>query len=298
MPLRPDISVVTLTWNNAADVDVMLRSLFADAKRSGLRAEVLAIDNGSTDATPALLRRHAARFAQLKPLILGSNLGTTVSRNIGIRLARAEHVLLLDSDTRIPPGELARLLTSFERIPTPRERIGLIHPRLTYPDGTFQESARRFPTLLTKLYRLTRWEDARVRDESIDAVLAGQVTPVDYAISAAWLVPRRVFADIGLLDERIFYSPEDVEFCARCWRHGYEVWYDPGVAIVHDCQRLTARKPLSRLGLSHVQGLLRLWRSYGFFPTRTSIAPRSPPRSAAAATPTAPDSAALQATAR
>ncbi len=273
---NPAISIVTLTWNSARFVDPLMRTLLRDADTSGIDLEIIVIDNGSTDDTLAKLEHYRERAGERLHLVpLSWNHGTTASRNIGIRMARGDYVLILDSDTEIAEGTLAGLLAAPSRIPDP-SRIGIIHPRLVYPDGAFQESARRFPTVLTKLYRLFRLEDRRARDESIDAVLRGQIVEVDYAISAAWLVPRRVFDLVGLLDERIFYSPEDVEFCARLWKHGLAVWYYPPVEIIHNCQRLTSKRPLSRLGLSHARGLMRFWWEYDFFVCRPEAGQRRP----------------------
>ncbi|RMH38122.1 MAG: glycosyltransferase [Deltaproteobacteria bacterium] len=261
---RPVISVVTLTWNSARFVDPLLDTLLADARASDVPIEVIAVDNGSTDDTVERLARHRDRHPEVQLVPLSRNHGTTVSRNIGIRMARGDYVLVLDSDTEIPPGTLRGLVDAPARIPDP-DRVGIICPRLVYPDGGFQESARRFPTVLTKVYRLLDIERLRARNESIDAVLAGETTPVDYAISACWLVPRTTFDRVGLLDETIFYSPEDVEFCARCWRAGLAVWYYPAVQVVHNCQRITNKRPLSRMGLSHAKGLVRYWWRYRAF---------------------------------
>ena len=183
-------------------------------------------------------------------------------------MSRSPLVLILDSDTEIPPGSLSSLVRAMHELPGP---VGLVAPRLVYPDGKFQESARRFPTLLTKAYRVLGLEERRAADESIPAVLAGEITKVDYAISAAWLVPRTTFERIGYLDETIFYSPEDVEFCARAWRHGLAVWYYPKAEIVHNCQRITHRRPFSKLGFSHAKQLVRYWAKYGTFFERPKI---------------------------
>lgn len=85
------------------------------------------------------------------------------------------------------------------------------------------------------------WERIRKKLESIEEVLNEKITTVDYAISAAWFLKRSVFDEVGLLDEKIFYAPEDAEFCARLWRKGYEVWYYPKVTIIHDAQRITKK---------------------------------------------------------
>jgi methionyl-tRNA formyltransferase len=85
-------------------------------------------------------------------------------------------------------------------------------------------------------------------------------------MSAAWFVPRETFGKVGLLDERIFYAPEDVEFCARVWRSGLKIWYYPQVSIVHNLQRKTNKRPLTKLGLSHAYGLVRyFWEYQSFF---------------------------------
>lgn len=261
---KPVVSIVSLTWNSAKFVEPLLTSLEQDIEISKVPTEIIVIDNGSRDRTLELLHGFQDRYDNIRLVPLSYNQGTTAPRNIGIRMARGEYIFILDSDTEVPPGTLRGLVEGVQRIPQ-RETLGILHPRLVYPDGQFQESARRFPTLFTKAYRLLRMEEQRARDESIDSVLAGQMAPVDYAISAAWFVPRETFDRAGLLDERIFYSPEDVEFCARCWKHGLKVWYYPDVEIVHNCQRITSKKPLSKLGLSHAKGLMRYWWEYGSF---------------------------------
>ncbi|WP_428263591.1 glycosyltransferase family 2 protein [Haliangium sp.] len=263
----PVISVVSLTWNSAKFIDPLITTLEEDVAVSQVPTEIIVVDNGSRDRTLELLRGYQEQHDNLHVVPLSHNTGTTVPRNIGIRMARGEYVLILDSDTEIPPGTLRGLLEGVEAVPN-RDKLGILHPRLIYPDGEFQESARRFPTFFTKFYRLFRMEEQRARDESIDDVLSGHMTAVDYAISACWLVPRTTFDRIGLLDERIFYSPEDVEFCARCWKHGLEVWYYPEVEIIHNCQRITSKKPISKLGLSHMKGLVRYWFEYDSFFSR------------------------------
>jgi GT2 family glycosyltransferase len=256
----PKLSVITLTWNSQRFVEPWFRSLDAEAHASGMGIEVFAVDNGSTDETVAQLKAVPAQHMEFKVIQLGRNLGTTFPRNIAIRMSRAPLVLILDSDTEIPPGSLSSLVKAMDEISGP---VGLVAPRLVYPDGKFQESARRFPTVLTKAYRMLGMEERRIADESIPGVLAGELTKVDYAMSAAWLVPRTTFEGIGYLDEDIFYAPEDVEFCARAWKHGLPVWYYPKAEIVHNCQRITHKRPFTRLGLSHAKQLVRYWVKYG-----------------------------------
>lgn len=267
---RPDISIVSLTWNSQRFIQPLLDSLWTAARADRVNLEVIIVDNGSTDGTKAEIEKHRAG-GDLTVIPLSHNQGTTKPRNLGIRRAKGDHIMILDSDTRVPEGTLRGLLNSFDEIDSDQE-IGIVHPKLVYPDGEFQESARRFPTMLTKAYRLLKREAARTRDESIADVLAGNATPVDYAISACWFMRRSVFDRVGLLDERIFYAPEDVEYCIRCWKRGFSVWYYPSVSVIHDCQRITNKRPISKLGASHAKELVRLWWDNDMFFSRPEAA--------------------------
>ncbi len=260
---KPSISVVSLTWNSEKHIERFIESLIKDTSISNIRIEIFVIDNGSVDATVSLLRKYSQENDLINFIPLSKNMGTTFSRNIGIRCAAGEFVLIIDSDTMISEGTLAGLIEGYTFIEaSSRGKIGILHPMLVYPDGRFQESARRFPTFASKLYRILNMETRRKKSESIEKVLEMKISRVDYAISAAWFMKKDLFDKVGFLDEKFFYAPEDAEFCARCWSRGYEVWYYPKVSIIHDCQRLTKRRPFSKLGFIHAKGLIRFWLKY------------------------------------
>jgi len=255
---------VTLTWNSEKHIGAMLASLVEDASYSQTEIEIFVVDNGSTDNTVSILRDYRKRFPWIHLILFGRNTGTTFSRNTAIRSCIGEYVLILDSDTIISKGTLAGLLTGYNEIEHKHDdKVAIVHPQLCFPDGTFQESARRFPTPAIKFARFFGLEKKRRKLESLEAVLRTQVAKVEYAISAAWFMKRVLFETVGYLDEKIFYAPEDAEFCARCMKYGYSTWYFPAVKVIHDCQRLTKRKPFSSLAVHHFKGLLYFWKTYG-----------------------------------
>jgi GT2 family glycosyltransferase len=252
-----DISVVSLTWNSAKYVDRFLESLTGALEVGGFDYEVFVIDNGSADGTSDTLKRWAARNPRIKPILLSKNTGTTFSRNIGILSSTGRYIAIMDSDMEVPPDAFIKWVKGFEEIPS--DKVGIVAPKLLYPDGSLQISARRFPTIASKVARLfdIRWLIERA--DVWSGVNEGKIVPVPYAISAAWLVNRNAVRDIGLLDERIFYAPEDAEYCTRMWSKGWEVWYYPKAEIIHHTQRITKKKPLSLMGLKHIIGLLYYW---------------------------------------
>lgn len=264
--MKPLISVVMLTWNDEKIIENTLNSLISDSTSSRIPIEIIIIDNGSKDYTLDIIERNFSEKCIIVPF--GKNTGTTFSRNVGIRMSKGDYILILDSDVELRRGTLLALIESVEKLPTNKENIGIIHPKLIYPDGILQESARKFPTLFTKIYRLFAIEKMRNLDESIREVLKGEICKVDYAISAAWFIPRHTFKKVGLLNERIFYSPEDLDYCIRCWLSGLEVWYYPLIEVVHNCRRITNKNPFSILAFSHINGLFKLWCKYKLFFSR------------------------------
>ncbi len=247
-----DISFIILTWNSHQYVERCLDSIVRALGPAGLDYEVLMLDNGSGDGTVELLRRLEEKY--LDRLVVHyrpENLGTTRSRNILLRVARGKFVCVMDSDVEFDPGVFEEMLPYLRRDP----QLGMVVPRIVYPSGAWQKSFDRFPTVWGKIERFFRLREIEERQGQ---ELKGHVEPfaVDYAISAFWLMRREMIGVVGLLDERIFYAPEDVDYCLRVWRAGYRILYVPSVTITHHTQEISRGFKLNRAKLSHVKGLI------------------------------------------
>ena len=83
---------------------------------------------------------------------------------------------------------------------------------------------------------------------------------------------RRSLLDaVGLLDERIFYSPEDVDYCVRVWKAGYKIVYEPSATAVHDAQEISRGKKLSRFTVSHARGLAYYFLKHRYLLSRKRL---------------------------
>jgi GT2 family glycosyltransferase len=256
-----DISFVILTWNSANYVEKCLESVFSGLEESGLSGEVLVVDNGSSDNTPDILRQHqAARPGIVKPTFLNGNRGTTISRNLALRQAGGDYLCIMDSDVEIRGDAFGTLLAKLKSDPA----VGMVVPRILYPSGNWQKSIDRFPTLFHKLNRFFRLR-AMEANEGLREKEAAESRTVDYAISAFWLFKREILTNIGFLDERFFYAPEDVDYCLRLWQGGYQIVYEPKAQIVHHTQEISRGLKLNKAKFEHVKGLFHLYRKHGFF---------------------------------
>ena len=246
------LSVVTLTWNSENYIYRMLDTLTNNLNSIKLNYEIIIVDNGSDDNTVSILCEYMKKNKNINLIALESNVGTTKSRNLALKQVNYENILIVDSDTEFTYTNFEKLLKSFSEIKS--EKIGIIQPRLVHTNGEIQSSALKFPTITNKFFRFLGRTQSPYDLKDIQKV--------DYCISAAWLLKREVFEVVGLLDEKIFYAPEDAEFCKRLSTLGLEVWYYPNVQIIHHYQRITSKKKINKMWFSHLKGLIYFWFKY------------------------------------
>lgn len=255
------LSAVLLTWNSRKWLALCLSSLI-----DGMPAdsEIVVIDNGSIDGTWEELRQ---RYPAVVAIKNERNRGVARARNQGIALSRGRFILFLDIDTVVNPGAIRKLLECAESNPG----IGLVAPALVSSDGRLQPSCRRFPTFLSKIQRVIGpRRDGRNEDEYAEMEDWAGPTEVDYAIGACQLIRRDAVEQVGLLDERIFYGPEDADYCLRLALAGWRIVCLPTATVVHWEQRLTRRR-LTRVTWHHLFGLIYYFLKHRYIASREKI---------------------------
>lgn len=266
------IGFVILTWNSEKVIGKCLRSI---ANLASVCPYVIVIDNGSSDNTHSIVRQYRREFAgRFQLLKFPKNVGTTISRNAGIRKLRGrglDFICILDSDTEVNDEALQLLNREMQLHP----EYGIIGPTLVTSGGVVQMSARCFPTALEKLYKACPFASVQAKGEAMEKQTPADKNavsyPVDYLMSACWLVKPEVFEQAGLLDETIFYAPEDAEFCIRVWKAGYQIAFCPGARIIHEWQRISKRKLISRMNWEHIKGLCYMFRKHHYLISADSI---------------------------
>lgn len=262
------ISCVMLSYNSAKYLDHSLDALCkAFDHTPDQKDEIWIIDNGSKDGSVEILKRWQEKEPErIKPVFFGGNTGTTFSRNVALRGLSGRYVVVIDSDVvKIPPGTFETLIARLEE----DERNGMVVPMLTYPDGRFQLSTDVFPTLPRKVQRYLGLKAMeRAHDKNAPPTEAHLV---DYAISAFWFLRREAVEAVGVFDEEIFYSPEDVDYCLRVWEAGYRIVYEPAATVVHDAQEISRGLPIKKSTFSHMKGLAYLFRKHGYVLSRKDL---------------------------
>jgi len=252
-----DVSVCIVSWNVWEDLRGCLASLFDGNNQVSF--EVIMVDNGSTDATVASL---SGEFPQVELIANQDNRGFAAACNQAIAASRGRYCFLLNPDTVVPESGLDELLRFADEHP----QAGVIGPKLVYPDGSLQYSCRRFPTVSAAIFRGTFLEPLIPGVKSVRYYLMndwdhGEVRQVDWVSGAAMLIRRELIDDIGLLDEGFFWGSEDVDFCLRAHRAGWEVVYTPRPEIIHAVGRSAQQAELSTLVHTH-QSMYRLYSKH------------------------------------
>ncbi len=272
-PFMHMLSFVILTWNSRSTIENCLSSISALCGAQGVSYDAYVVDNGSSDGTSEIVERMSASMP-VELIRLPHNRGTTVTRNLALKKSQSEFVCIMDSDAALLDGDLPALLETLRGDPG----IGIIAPRLLFSDGAVQHSVRRFPTLFGKLGRIPAI--VLKRKISADDIYPGfpfdRAADVDYAISACWFFRRDLLDAIGYLDERIFYSPEDVDFCIRAWKAGRRIVYYPAFTVLHHIQRITHRNVFSRIAVSHLLGLLYYFVKHRYIHTPGPLRENTP----------------------
>lgn len=256
------IAFVMLAWNSEAYLDDCLKSVLGIGN---LCAEVWVVDNGSSDRTPEILSSFKDMDSRVHVLTLRENVGTTVSRNMAIKSVSKEisYICILDSDTVVNADAFHLMVKTLET----DSSIGVIGPTLLSPSGEEQFSGRELPTAGIKLRKacpIPAVQNKGAELEQPHTPIVDGLQDVGYLISACWLVPREIFDVVGFLDEKIFYAPEDVDFCLRVWKSGKRVVRCFDAQVIHVYQRLSHKKIFSKTNLEHIKGLIHYFLKHRY----------------------------------
>jgi GT2 family glycosyltransferase len=203
----PAVAVIILSYNGMAETIACIDSLLEDTV---FPISIVVVDNAST---PAAIRE---RFPDIHLLELPENRGWAGGNNAGIASALrdgAEFICLLNNDTIVPRGAIARLTHTARRF-----RPCLLHPAIDFMDPA--EGVQLDP-------RCAEESGCRPLPEDPD------VFELNFAYGACLMIPTKVFQCVGLFDERFFLQMEETDFWMRAQKIGIRSLCDTGTRIIH-----------------------------------------------------------------
>jgi len=221
--------------------NALVNELLADLGQHCRRQISLVLtQNASDSVTLAVDQSHCPTELILnrQPKGFGAN------HNAAFQRCRSPFFCVVNPDVRLTTNPFPILLDALAR-----PGVGVVGPLVRNPAGKIEDSARRFPTLLSLGKRLF------MRPAGPDYPVDGESIKVDWVAGMFMAFPSHIYRAVGGFDERYFLYYEDADICRRIRKAGATVLYEPQAAIVHDARHASRRNP--RMALHHIASMIR-----------------------------------------
>lgn len=214
----PRVSIITVNYNQTSLTCALLKSL---RKVSYPDVEVIVVDNGSVDDPTKVITED---YREVKFMRSEKNLGFAGGNNLGIGTATGKYLLFLNNDTEVDSGFLEPLVHLFETNP----EAGAASPKILYyeSNGVIQYAGSTCVNPYTG-------RNKRVGFMEKDLGQHDQLRPTDLAHGAAMMVPRSVIEKVGIMPEFFFLYYEEIDWCERIKKAGYNIYFVPASRVYH-----------------------------------------------------------------
>jgi N-acetylglucosaminyl-diphospho-decaprenol L-rhamnosyltransferase len=248
--LNRRVSAVVVSHGQAEE---LMRSLSALAPQVD---ELVVIANvpGSALSTPPM----AHVLDNPRPLSFAAN------ANQGIAATSGEYVVVANPDAVADPGAVAALVDFADAHP----RCGIAGPLVRWPDGRWQPTRRRFPTVSGTVVRRTPLRRLRPPLEhqhahyGLDEGAPTEPVQGDWLLGAFLLLRRAMLEELAGWDAGFRHYGEDIDLAYRAMRAGWERWQVPAAVVTHEWAQVIDRRFLTRHTLWHARGMLRFVRKH------------------------------------
>ena len=243
------VSAVVVSHGHAAELRRSLPALLPQVDELVVIANVA----GSVEDVPEEVRV----IHNERPRPLAANV------NVGVAATDGELVLAANPDA-VPEPDAVSILRDFV---TSRARCGIAGPTMLYPDGRWQPSRRRFPTVAGTLVRRTPVRllfppfERQRRHYGLDE-RPSEPVPADWMLGAFLLQRRALLDELGGWDAGFRHYGEDIDLCYRAAKAGWERWYVPAAVVRHEYAAVIDRRFLTRHTLWHLRGMARFVRKH------------------------------------
>jgi GT2 family glycosyltransferase len=225
--------------------------------------KIYLIDNSSTDTLSCLSNIDS----RIEYIFNNANLGFGKAHNIALKKSIEKNIpyhLVLNPDVYFEKGVLEELYNFMENNPD----VGLVMPKVLYPDDTFQYLCKLLPTPFDLFgRRFLNFDPFRKiiekRNEIYELRFTGydKIMEVPYLSGCFMFIRTEVLKKVGLFDERFFMYLEDTDLSRRIHRVSKTVYY-PEVSIYHEYGKGSYKNP--KLLKYHLDSAIKYFNKYGW----------------------------------
>jgi hypothetical protein len=218
-----DISVIIVNYNTKEATSECIESCLDEG--SGYKIEVIVVDNGSSDGSIEYLKRlYGDKGAKVIIKANKNNEGFSKGVNVGLGNSKGKYKYLLNSDTKVEKGVFKKLVA----YASSHQDVGVLGTKLILPDGTVQKSCFNFPSVKNAFEEF--WIG---KEKKYSSFFSRETAGVDAVVGASFFITPGCFEKVGLFDERYFMYFEDLDYCRRVKKAGFNVVYFPEATVFH-----------------------------------------------------------------
>jgi len=235
------LSVVIVNYNVREFLEQCLVSVQKSINYLNNEAEIIIIDNNSTDGSIEYLQ---PGFPGVKFISNNENLGFAKACNQGIERTSGEYVLFLNPDTIVPADCFQKCISFFKS----HNDAGALGVKMLNEKGKYlKESKRGFPSPAASFFKLFGLAAIFPRSKLFAKYYLGYLDEnnnqeVDTIAGAFMMIPREVLERVGGFDESFFMYGEDIDLSYRIKKAGYKNHYLAETSITHFKGKSTQQK--------------------------------------------------------
>jgi len=252
-----DTFVSIVTYKNDDDA---LKKCIDSVLRANLRKKLYLVDNDPTDK-----KRSIYSHAEIAYMPNKANMGYGAGHNVAIRQTLKQKVkyhLVLNPDVYFEKGTIEKLYDFMENSPD----IGLVMPKILYPDGSIQYLCKLLPTpmdlIRRRFFPASKYLDRRNFLYELKFTSYDKIMDVPYLSGCFMFIRTEALSRAGLFDERFFLYLEDVDLSRRIHKH-YRTVYYPEVSVFHQHEKGSYKN--SKLLIYHLLSAIRYFNKWGYF---------------------------------
>ncbi|EMR03696.1 glycosyltransferase family 2 protein [Cesiribacter andamanensis] len=224
------ISIIVVNYNTYKLTSACIYSILEHTK--GVDYEVVLVDNNSTECEP---EQFLLDFPSVRLIKTKANLGFAKGNNLGIKYAKGEVILLVNSDAELT-NNAVKILADYL---TAHTDVGVVTGKLRYPDGRLQHNCQRFPNWKVSLFELLRLQ--KVFRRWGQRCLLGpffsydRLQEVDWVWGTVFMFRKsdlENFPNQQLPDDFFMYG-EDIQWCMEFRKRNRKVVFVPQAEILH-----------------------------------------------------------------
>lgn len=251
-----DVSIIIVSYNSSAFLKNCISSILSCNDKA--EKEIIVVDNNSSDNSKDIIESFDSTGVKL--IQSSQNRGFGGGNNLAFVQAKGRYLFFLNPDTKIISG----CIDTLHEYCIKDDTVGVVGPRLIFPDNSIQNYYCQYYTVLSILIRRSffrRKFSFYLNRNNLSCIETPQEIP--WILGSAIFIKKELFNKLNGFDERYRLYFEDVDLCRRVHLLGLKVVYNPHALMVHYHQRESANG-LSMKTIWHIESAFKYFNKFGW----------------------------------